>query len=178
MTKDEYEDIMYLKKQRLINEYADNIRCIFNIQIPITNIEEVVGKIGGIVKYDGKCSYIEKSKQAFTIHVENNKDYKIKNFKVAQQLGKLFLYTNFILEHELFKKDNTITFKDSLYQEGSTNWINEFALALLMPRNKYIEEVDKNTNGNLVNTEAVAEYFDVSISTASWRGKRLGVLKD
>lgn len=177
MTQDEYELNTYLKQQSLINKYADIIRELYNINVPINNIEEVVSKIGGIVKYDSNCSYIEKIKASFIIHVEDNTNYQIKNFRVAQQLGKLFLYTNFIEEHELFNND-TILLKDSYYQQGSINWINEFALAFLMPKNEYIYEVNKNTTNNIVDTKVLAKHFDVSISAASWRGKRLGILKD
>lgn len=178
MTHDEYEFHMYLKKQRLINEYADIIRQLYNINVPINDIEEAVMKIGGIVKYDSNCNYIEKSKNRFIIHVEENENFQLKKFRVAQQLGKLFLYTNFIEEHKLFDNNDKISFKDSYYQQGSVNWVNEFALAFLMPKNEYIEEVDKNTNDNIVDTKVLAKHFDVSITNASLRGKRLGILKD
>jgi len=178
MIQDEYEYYMYLKQQKQINEYADIIHELYNINVPINNIEEVVSKIGGIVKYDSNCSYIEKSKTGFIIHVEDNSDYKIKNFRVAQQLGKLFLYTNFIEEHELFNNDDEISFKDSYNCEGTINWVNEFALAFLMPKKEYIDEVYKNTIDNIVDTKVLAKHFDVSITTASCRGKRLGILKD
>ena len=176
MTQDEYEFHMYLEQQKAVNKLADDIRIAYDIENPINNIEEVVSKIGGIVQYDSDCSYIEKSKKGFIIHVEDNND-QIKKFRVAQQLGKLFLYTNFIEEHELFNND-TILLKDSYYQQGSINWINEFALAFLMPKKEYTDEVYKNTNDNIVDTKVLAKHFDVSISAASWRGKRLGILED
>lgn len=55
---------------------------------------------------------------------------------------------------------------------------NEFAYALLMPENIYLEQVELNTDKNgKVNTKAIAEYFGVSISDAANRGYSLGVLE-
>ena len=175
---DEQELKIYYEQQKLINDYADQVRNIFDIEVPIMNMEEVVFKIGGTVKYDGKCSYIEKHNKSFIIHIGEYESSNIKNFRIAQQLAKLFLYTSFVSGYNLFADSNDITLKDSYYRDGAINWINEFAYALLMPMNDFIKEVDKNTNDNIVDTKIIAEYFGVSISCASERGKRLRLFKD
>lgn len=54
---------------------------------------------------------------------------------------------------------------------------NYFALALLMPKKEYEMQVKKHTDGNLVNTKAIADYFHVSISDAHLRGVHLGILR-
>ena len=179
MTQDEYELNTYLKQQSLINKYADIIRELYNINVPVTNIDDIVSKIGGIVKYDSRCyGYVEKKKNEFIIHVADNKDYRIKNFSVAQQLGKIFLYTDFVLDRNKFFEAKEINFKDSYFKQGSIDWANEFAGAFIMPKDEFRKEVNKHIDGNTIDTKEVAKYFDVTVSTASWRGKRLGLFKD
>lgn len=46
-----------------------------------------------------------------------------------------------------------------------------------MPRVKYKEIMEQNTEGDFVNTAEVAKYFRVSIDAAANRGKWLGYLK-
>lgn len=54
---------------------------------------------------------------------------------------------------------------------------NEFAAAFLMPRDMYKNVMDQYTTGNIVETGKVAEFFGVSVSAASNRGKFLGYLQ-
>ena len=54
---------------------------------------------------------------------------------------------------------------------------NEFAAAFLMPEEDYKRVMDQYTEGNIVDTSAVAKYFHVSIDTAANRGKGLGYLR-
>ena len=52
-----------------------------------------------------------------------------------------------------------------------------FAGALLMPKNEYKKIMNHCTTRNKVDTRKIAEYFGVSVSMASNRGKNLGYLK-
>ena len=54
---------------------------------------------------------------------------------------------------------------------------NEFAAAFLMPKELYKRVMDENTVGNAVYIAKVAQYFNVSIDAASYRGKWLGYLQ-
>lgn len=54
---------------------------------------------------------------------------------------------------------------------------NEFAAALLMPKKEYKKIMNQYTTGNKVETDKVADYFGVSVSVASSRGKFLGYLQ-
>lgn len=55
---------------------------------------------------------------------------------------------------------------------------NAFAMALLMPETDYREQVKIHTEQNgRVNTAKIAEYFNVSVSTAAERGYELGLLE-
>lgn len=65
------------------------------------------------------------------------------------------------------------------YRFGSTEkekQVNEFAAALLMPKDLYVQVMDKYTDGNIVDTAKIAEYFHVSVDAESNRGKWLGYL--
>lgn len=53
---------------------------------------------------------------------------------------------------------------------------NDFAEALLMPKDVYKKVLDQYTVGNKVQTTKIAEYFGLSVSTAYSRGKSLGLL--
>ena len=53
---------------------------------------------------------------------------------------------------------------------------NEFAAALLMPEKAYKIILDEYSNGNRVNMNQVARYFNVSVSAAINRGRFLGYL--
>lgn len=46
-----------------------------------------------------------------------------------------------------------------------------------MPRDMYKNVMDQYTTGNIVETGKVAEFFGVSVSAASNRGKFLGYLQ-
>lgn len=175
MTKDEY---MYRYQLDLINDYADKIIKAYNIQIPITNIEEIVSKIGGIVNYTNCKDNLDKNKDKFIINIRDNNDSKIKNLRIAQQLGTLFLYTNFVSDNANFKENNKIIYKNSYYFLGSINLINEFALAFMMPKEEYTLELNKNTVNDNIDTKKIAKHFNVSTNVAVCRGKRLGLVEE
>ena len=176
----EQEAYLYHKSQLMVNDMADQVRNIYNIEIPIANLEDVVSKIGGIVKYDARCcGYVEKNYKLFTIHVADNSDFRIKNFSIAQQLGKMFLFTDFVLDRkDTFGEDYIIS--DIRYlQKDPVNWTNEFAGALFMPKAQFIRVAKENVDSNnRVAHKVLAEHFNVTYSTASWRGKRLGIFED
>ena len=82
----------------------------------------------------------------------------------------------------LINDDLWNNFSDStiLNREGNSEFelqANEFAAAFLMPRKLYKEIMDKYSDDNKVLIGKVAEYFNVSIDAASYRGKWLGYLK-
>ena len=54
---------------------------------------------------------------------------------------------------------------------------NEFAAALLMPKDQYKKALDRHTEGEQVSVSKIAEYFHVSADAASCRGKWLGYLE-
>ena len=80
------------------------------------------------------------------------------------------------INSDLWNKQKNATYYrsgDSLMEYQA----NEFAAALLMPKKEYKKIMDQYTIGNKVKTDKVEDYFGVSVSAASNRGKFLGYLQ-
>ena len=165
----------------LINNLTQDIIDLYNIQIPIQNINDVVTTLGGCVEEsvdivnmsDGS---IRKQDDGFIIYVSPFQSLERKKFTIAHELGHLFLHMGYRINVELWNKQKNLTYYrsgDSLMEYQA----NEFAAALLMPKKVYKRIMDQYTLGREVETDKVADYFGVSVSAASNRGKFLGYLQ-
>ena len=165
----------------LINNLTQDIIDLYNIQIPIQNINDVVTTLGGCVEEsvdivnmsDGS---IRKQDDGFIIYVSPFQSLERKKFTIAHELGHLFLHMGYRINVELWNKQKNSTYYrsgDSLMEYQA----NEFAAALLMPKKVYKRIMDQYTVGREVETDKVADYFGVSVSAASNRGKFLGYLQ-
>ncbi len=168
--------------RRLINVMAEEVINLYGIQIPIINIEEVVQKMGGSVVDNSSIGEFSDGKirktgeDSFTIEVSPFQTEERKNFTIAHELGHLFLHMGFQTNEQKWQKQDNVSY----YRNGNSELeyqSNEFAAAFLMPRVKYKEIMEQNTEGDFVNTAEVAKYFRVSIDAAANRGKWLGYLK-
>lgn len=166
----------------LINNLTQDIINLFEIQIPIMDIDGVVKKLGGHVEEkinfddvsDG--SIRKQDDDSFVIFVSPFQSAERRKFTIAHELGHLFLHMGYRINSDLWERQENATY----YRSGDSleeYQANEFAAAFLMPQKKYKEVMDNNTKGNMVETGKIAEYFGVSISAASNRGKFLGYLK-
>lgn len=165
----------------LINNLTQDIIDLYNIQVPIQNINDVVIALGGRVEEsididnmsDGS---IRKQDNGFIVYVSPFQSPERRKFTIAHELGHLFLHMGYKINSELWNKQENATYYragDSLMEYQA----NEFAAALLMPKKSYKEIMDQYTIGNKVETDKIASYFGVSISAASNRGKFLGYLQ-
>jgi len=165
----------------LINNLTQDIITFYDVQIPIQNINDVVSQLGGRVEegsiadnmIDGS---IRKAGDGFVISVSPCQSEERRKFTIAHELGHLFLHMGYVISPELWdRQSNTMYYRagDSLVEYQA----NEFAEAFLMPRDRYKEIMDRYTNGRSVETKKIAEYFGVSVSAASNRGKFLGYLQ-
>lgn len=165
----------------LINNLTQDIIDLYNIQIPIQNINDIVMALGGHVEKsididnmsDGS---IRKQDNGFIIYVSPFQSPERNKSAIANELGHLFLHMGYKINPELWNKQKNGTYykSDDLLKEYQAN---EFAAALLMPKKVYKEIMNQYTIGNKVETNKVADYFGVSISAASNRGKFLGYLQ-
>ena len=165
----------------LINNLTQDIIDLYDIQIPIQDINSVVEKLGGRIEEsfnidnmsDGS---IRKQDDGFIIFVLPFQSVERRRFTIAHELGHLFLHMGYKINSDLWEHQENATYYragDSLEEYQA----NEFAAAFLMPKKKYKEIMDKNTVGNMVETGKIASYFGVSVSAASNRGKFLGYLQ-
>ena len=167
--------------RNLIEKLTTDVISIFQIHYPIDNIYEIVERIGGEVFEDEGLSeysdgFIQRMGDRFKIVVSQQQPRNRKNFTIAHELGHLFLHMGYLIDDELWNKQGNLTY----YRSGNSEQeyqANEFAAALLMPREQYVRIMNQNSDGNTVYIDKVAEYFNVSINAASNRGKWLGYLE-
>ena len=164
-----------------INELANEVLQAYKIEIPITNIDKVVNTLGGKIHEceslgvfsDGR---VTKKDDAFSISIPQNQPNARKNFTVAHELGHLFLHMGYQIDDELWSRSGNVVFNRYGNSEIELQ-ANEFAAAFLMPKQEYKNIMDKYSEGDIVYIAKIAEYFNVSIDAALYRGKWLGYLQ-
>lgn len=167
--------------RQVINEIAELVRKVYNVDGPVSDIDSVVSRMGGRVIEDpaiddfsdGQIRKIGDSE--FEIIVSLFQSLERRNFTIAHELGHLFLHMGFMTDSDKWRNQS----EEVYYRNGNSELeyqANEFAAAFLMPRKDYKDELDEHTEGNMVNTEEIARHFFVSIDAAANRGKWLGYL--
>lgn len=173
---------MDMLTREYINELAELIIEIYDIRVPIKNIDEIVKKLGGCVDNEKESLYdgtIEKVDQdSFCIKVSPYQSERRKNFTVAHELGHLFLHMGYKTNPQIWESHES----GKKYQRSGTTeqeyQANEFAASLLMPKKKFIAELRKHTDKNgRIDISAVARHFNVSFSAAVNRGRFLRYIK-
>lgn len=171
---------------KFINDLANEIRKENNIEVPIKDMWKVAESLGGYVRsqhafieedwHPGTIKRIDKDR--FVIKIDRYFfEEKEQNFDIAYELGHLYLHMGYQVLPDLWEEqpeDEYICFdkKEQKYQA------HEFAHAFLMPEKEYINVVNENIEEDgRINIKNVAKYFNVSVPTATNRGKRLGVIE-
>ncbi len=162
----------------MINSLTQDILKIFNIKVPIQDIDKLVCLLGGKIQTDFGCTdgEVRKEGDSFRILVSPFQDEKRRRFTIAHELGHLFLHMGYLTNEALWKLQDENTYQRSGSSEKEYQ-ANEFAAAFLMPQEEYLKVMNDNLAGNKVDTSKIAEYFNVSVEAASNRGKFLGYLK-
>ena len=170
-------DTMNDKINTLINNLAQDIIELYEIKIPINNINEVVQKLGGTIEETTNISDsgIKKWNDRFVIYVPQLLSLKKRNFAIAHEIGHLFLHMGYSINQDIWNKQKNLIYYKS-FDVLEEYQANKFASALLMPENEYEKIMNQYTIGNKVDTRKIAEYFGVFVSTAYSRGKLLGLL--
>jgi Zn-dependent peptidase ImmA (M78 family) len=172
---------MNMSTRNYINDLAQQVIETYNITIPITNIENIVRHMGGTIEekhnfdalYEG--TIIKEGNSSFRIVISPHQNQQRKSFTIAHELGHLFLHMGFRTDLDVWcKQDQTVYRRfgrsDQEYQA------NEFAAALLMPKEVYREVLFSYASNNRVDMRKVAQHFNVSLAAAVNRGKFLGYL--
>lgn len=168
--------------RKAINEISESIQEALNIEIPITNIEQIVQSINGeviTVDYlpENAEGRIYRKEDKFVIEIPSMDNNNRINFTIAHELGHLFLHMGYLIDNEIWEKNlNNEFFRKEI---GEMEYqAHEFAAAFLMPREIFYNVMNENYHGNgYYDIEAVARYFNVSVSAAENRAKWLGLLK-
>lgn len=165
------------KTTMIINRLTEDLIRIYNIHVPINDISNVVTALGGYIEENKDIcdSAIRKQNDGFVIYMPFSYSEERKRFAMAQELGHLFLHMGYKISPRLWNKQRNMFYYESKYPLEEYQ-ANDFAEALLMPKDVYKKVLDQYTAGNKVQTAKIAEYFGVSVSTAYGRGKSLGFL--
>lgn len=169
------------KTRRYVNVIADRIRKAYDIVTPIDNMEDIVHKLGGTVEEKTDFDDLDdgtirkKDENSFVIVIPPFQNEQRKAFRIAQELGHLFLHMGFKTDNECWSTQNQTIYRQFRTTEQEYQ-ANEFAAALFMPKNEYRQVLDLFSQNNRVDVNKVAKYFNVSVSAAVTRGQFLGYL--
>ena len=166
------------KAEILINNLTQDIIDLYDIKLPIHNIDSVVKKLGGSVVESTNLyeSGIKKWNDGFIIYIPQFLSLERRKYAIAHEIGHLFLHMGYIINLELWSNQKNMAYYMSNYPLEEEQ-ASEFASAFLMPTKEYKKVMKKYTAGNKVQTAKIAEYFGVSVAMASSRGKSLGILQ-
>lgn len=175
------EDMLSQNVKLMINELANDVIRMFQIEVPIKDIDHAVELLGGRVEENREeyCQYgdtLLKHRDSFLIRISPYYQTERRNLVVAYELGHLFLHMGYKTNASLWAKQKEGKFVESMEAEQFRR-ANFFAYAFLMPEREYREILEKNTDGDKIDTKSVAEYFGVPRAAASQRGRQLHLIK-
>ena len=130
------------------------------------------------LKYDHN-HIIKTGNESFIIKINNfyfPKDRKIsdKALKriIANELVHLFLYMGYKVNDKLWK---TMPIAENHVLDYNQNVdASVFGNSLLMPRNEYDKAIDKYLVNHTIDTEIIADYFQVRLNDVIERGHTIG----
>lgn len=172
---------MDISTKNYINELAQRVIEVYDISIPIKNLEDVVRSMGGQIEertdFDDFCegTISKQGTSGFRIVIPKTQYPQRKIFTIAHELGHLFLHMGFRTNPLIWNMQDNMVYKRFGTSEQEYQ-ANEFAASLLMPKEIYSDILHKYSDHNRVNIQAVATYFNVSIAAATNRGKFLGYI--
>lgn len=164
-----------------IDNLAEKIIDVYNIQIPIMNMKEVLKSIGGKIVYKNNYyelidgNIIKTNDRKFDILLPILNKNSNNNFTIAYNLGHIFLHmgyrTDFLLWNSMIlNKQYKFLSLNKIEQE---EW---FALSLLMPKDIFVKIFYKHVDNDMVDVTEVANYFKVSINMVRKRAVCLKLL--
>lgn len=173
----------------LINHLTEDIIKLYDIKIPIKDIDAIVEKLGGKVvntpelHHKMENCYVKKHKDAFVILVDDRvKNSPNRTMLIARELGYLFLFMGYQTNRKLWNEstDDTVYKRNYAFrtEDVKKEWMAyDFALALMMPEDEYRKIANQYSEGNQIKTRKIAEYFHVNLTAAYHRGKKLGTIQ-
>jgi Zn-dependent peptidase ImmA (M78 family) len=170
-------------RRKQINQLADVIRDACGVKVPASeeHLKKMVATLGGTYSEKSDMdveAMIEKtSSKSFAITLSEGFMPTRRKFSVAHELGHLFLHMGFLTNAG--KWEQTQLFMDSarfrLGRNEEEFEANEFAAALLMPKNEFERVANQKSDGDLYRVDEIAQHFEVSLQAALTRGRWLGL---
>ena len=170
-----------LKRRKAINEMADIIReaLKLNTPVPVENIPRMLGgKLSFLSELDqGMEAMITKRGEEFEISIKEDVYPLRQRFSIAHELGHLVLHMGYLSNNELWRESES--YKDIVYYRNGFSIeeveANEFAGALLMPEEEFVEVAEDNLYEGVYALEPIARHFQVSVDAVKVRGRWLGL---
>ena len=165
-----------------INTIATKIRAILNIKHDNSNLNEIIKKLGGTIIFnsfcDSKSKVIKTSSNNFEIQLNNIFNSADISFFIAHELGHLFLHMKYLINPtfwESIPNGFSHDYNNNLPYAILENEADLFASSFLMPKDEFIKIVYKTSDNSYYYPSQIAEYFNVTIQLAKFRGKNLGL---
>jgi len=169
-------------RRKLIGEFAGNIRStVFNGR-PNTELETLVGELGGQIRSlptDNTMAFervVKAEDGSFIIYLDDTCPPTRRLFSIAHELGHLFLHMRYgDAQWEAIPVGAGYERAPNVFTPVETD-ANVFASAFLMPEEDFRAAAEKHFDGTrFYNAVEVAKHFGVSVQAAAIRGKDLGI---
>ena len=177
-----------MNTKSLMNYLTEDIIKLYDIKIPIKDIDTVVEKLGGEVVNTSELHnkmencYVRKHGDSFVVLVDDRiKDSPDRTLLIAREIGNLFLFMGYQTNRKLWNEwpNDTVYKRNYAFrtEDVKKEWMGyDFALALMMPEDEYRKIADQYTNNQKIETLKIANYFHVDLSAVHHRGEKLGII--
>ncbi|MFI3211812.1 MAG: ImmA/IrrE family metallo-endopeptidase [Eubacteriales bacterium] len=169
------------RARNYIAQISEFILNEYEIQSPIHDIDEIVSRLNGCIYsvdnalVDSNVVRLDDQDFAFMITVSSCQPAARRTFAIAHEIGHLFLHMGYLSDLELWQSyGNHASLENYTEKEFQAH---EFASNFLMPQKEYLEFVSNHTVNHCIDAYEIANYFGVSESMATIRGKLIGALK-
>lgn len=155
---------------RTIDAMVEDIQKLTDLKPPFVNIQNISRALGGTVLVTN-TNAIRKVGNEFIIEIKEggNKDQKF-----FEMLGYLFIVMGYRIDKDLWKKTK---YSDLLFIKNHV-YLEYFANSFRMPKQEFLRIWEFYRNDITVDTNAVADHFQVSFDLVIKRAKSLGLYQN
>lgn len=174
------------KLREAIDNFANGIWDVFNLESNDIDLESFVKNIGGTIETrdelpNGADGMLRKTSNDVTDHnfeISVNKELSSQRIKftIAHELGHLFLHCGYIVNKEKWDAVDLTYYKNEQSDENELE-ANEFARDFLMPEDRFREFIMDHSHDNRIDMNLVANNFNVSLGAAINRARQLGIIE-
>lgn len=170
---------MLPQRREHIHRLADAVRNGCGLPSPL-DVKLLATRLNGRIIEESAAEFeakIERDGAGFKISLAKGSNERRQRFSIAHELGHLFLHMGYLVNDAKWKSSEP--YKDAVYYRFGysieESEANEFAAALLMPRDEFRKVSHDNQSGGMVDIDGVAEHFMVSADAALTRGRWLNM---